>query len=84
VGSALLGTTLEAAATKGLWRIELVVRADNAAAIALYERHGFELEGRLRDYLVVDGRACDALQMARRTVSGLQDPQNPQSRKPGR
>jgi ribosomal protein S18 acetylase RimI-like enzyme len=94
VGSALLGTTLEAAAAKGLWRIELVVRADNAAAIALYERHGFELEGRLQDYLIVDGRAYDALQMARRTgrtagktVSGLQDlqdPQDPQSSKSGR
>jgi putative acetyltransferase len=41
------------------------VRADNAAAITLYQRHGFELEGRLRDYLVVDGRAYDALLMAR-------------------
>ena len=84
VGSALLGTTLEAAAAKGLWRIELVVRADNAAAIALYERHGFELEGRLRDYLVVDGRAHDALQMARTTVSGLQDLQDPQDSRLGR
>jgi len=41
------------------------VREDNAAAIALYRRHGFETEGRLRSYLVVDGRAYDALQMAR-------------------
>jgi putative acetyltransferase len=46
--------------------VELVVRADNAAAIALYQRHGFELEGRLRDYMVVDGVRHDALQMALR------------------
>jgi ribosomal protein S18 acetylase RimI-like enzyme len=65
VGSALLQATLAAATSKGIRRIELIVRADNAAAIALYERRGFELEGRLRDYLVVDGRAYDALQMAR-------------------
>jgi ribosomal protein S18 acetylase RimI-like enzyme len=65
VGSALLRATLEAASARGITRVELVVRADNAAAIALYARHGFELEGRLRDYLVIDGRAYDALQMAR-------------------
>ncbi len=53
------------------------MRADNAAAIALYERHGFEFEGRLRDYLIVDGTAYDALQMARLSkVSGLQDLQD--------
>jgi ribosomal protein S18 acetylase RimI-like enzyme len=65
VGSALLRATLQAASARGITRVELVVRADNAAAIALYERHGFELEGRLRDYLFIDGRAFDALQMAR-------------------
>jgi RimJ/RimL family protein N-acetyltransferase len=66
VGSALLRATLAAATAKGLRRIELVVRADNAVAIALYERFGFELEGRLRDYLFVDDIAYDALQMALR------------------
>jgi putative acetyltransferase len=71
VGTALLRATLDAAATRGLTRIELVVRADNHAAIALYERHGFQLEGRLRGYLIVDDVAYDALQMAK--VSGLQD-----------
>jgi RimJ/RimL family protein N-acetyltransferase len=66
LGTGLLRTTLEAAFGRGLLRVELVVRADNAAAIALYERHGFELEGRLRDYMVVDGVRQDALQMALR------------------
>jgi ribosomal protein S18 acetylase RimI-like enzyme len=66
LGSALLHATLEAASARGITRIELVVRADNAAAIALYERHGFELEGRLRNYMIVDGAAYDALAMARR------------------
>ena len=66
LGSALLHATLEAATASGIRRIELIVRADNAAAIALYERHGFELEGRLRDYMIVDGVAHDALAMARR------------------
>jgi ribosomal protein S18 acetylase RimI-like enzyme len=65
IGSALLRATVDAAAIRGLARIELVVRADNQPAIALYERRGFELEGRLRRYLIVDGVAHDALQMAR-------------------
>ena len=66
LGSALLRATLEAVSARGITRVELVVRADNVAAITLYERHGFELEGRLRDYMVVDGVAYDALAMARR------------------
>jgi len=46
-------------------RIELTVYADNAAAIALYERHGFQIEGRLRAYALRGGRYVDALAMAR-------------------
>jgi ribosomal protein S18 acetylase RimI-like enzyme len=65
VGTALLRATLEGAFARGLTRVELVVRADNEHAIELYRRHGFELEGRLRRYIVVDGEACEALQMAR-------------------
>ena len=62
----MLRATLDAAFAKGLTRVELIVRADNLAAIALYERHGFELEGRLRDYMVVDDIPHDALMMAKR------------------
>lgn len=65
LGSRMLAATLDAAGQAGLQRAELVVRADNAPAIALYRRFGFELEGTLRDYLRVDGVAHDALQMAR-------------------
>jgi len=65
VGTALLRATLEGAVARGLSRIELVVRTDNVPAIELYRRHGFELEGRLRRYVIVDGAAYDALQMAR-------------------
>jgi RimJ/RimL family protein N-acetyltransferase len=65
VGAALLRATLDAALARGLTRIELTVRADNHPAIALYQRHGFELEGRMRRYMIVDGVACDALLMAR-------------------
>ena len=66
VGSALLRSTLDAASVHGVRRVELVVRADNAAAIRLYEKFGFEFEGRLRDYMIVDGVSYDALMMALR------------------
>jgi ribosomal protein S18 acetylase RimI-like enzyme len=65
IGKALLQATIEAAAARGISRIELLVRADNEPAIALYQRFGFELEGRLRNYLIVDGASHDVLAMAR-------------------
>jgi RimJ/RimL family protein N-acetyltransferase len=63
VGSALIATTLQAARSFGLQRIELDVRADNERAIKLYEKVGFVVEGRLRRYMYVDGAYYDGLQM---------------------
>ena len=65
LGTRLLAETLQRARQAGLQRAELIVRADNAPAIALYRRAGFELEGTLRDYLRVGDVSCDALLMAR-------------------
>lgn len=65
IGGRLIATTLETALARGLTRIELTVRTDNLAAIALYRRSGFETEGQLRRYLLVDGVHYDALLMAR-------------------
>ena len=65
VGTALLAATLETAFARGLTRIELTVLTDNAPAIALYRRFGFETEGLCRRYLVLDGVARDALLMAK-------------------
>lgn len=79
VGRRLLATTVETALARGLTRIELTVRADNVAAIALYRRSGFEAEGRMRRYLIVDGQHYDALLMARIAGSDRRgdDPQDP-------
>jgi [ribosomal protein S18]-alanine N-acetyltransferase len=42
VGALLLGALLSEAARRGCSSVLLEVRADNAPAIRLYERHGFE------------------------------------------
>jgi len=66
VGSKLLATTLDIADNwMNLRRLELTVYADNEAAIALYKKHGFEIEGLFRDYAVRDGVLVDTLSMAR-------------------
>ncbi|WP_431265599.1 GNAT family N-acetyltransferase [Roseateles chitinivorans] len=66
VGSALMDAlTRQADDWLGVLRIELTVFADNARAIRLYERFGFEHEGRLRGYALRDGRYVDAFTMAR-------------------
>jgi RimJ/RimL family protein N-acetyltransferase len=64
LGRRLLETTLSAAARAGFVRVELSVRADNARAIALYEKLDFVREGVARDAVFVDGVYHDAILMA--------------------
>ena len=45
-------------------RIELEVYTDNQAAIALYQRHGFVIEGEAKDYAFRDGHYVNAYLMA--------------------
>jgi len=65
------GTALMAAAVNqadrwlNLKRLELNVYSDNARAIALYERFGFEREGLFRTHAWRDGAYVDSLAMAR-------------------
>ena len=47
-----------------LHRVSLTVLADNARAIAAYNRCGFVVEGRFRDSLLRDGKWHDDLSMA--------------------
>ena len=64
IGSVLLEHTLAAARESGLWRIELEVFESNEGAIRLYEKAGFQLEGRKRKGWVLEGRVEDVLMMA--------------------
>jgi len=66
VGTALMQALCDYADRwMGILRIELTVYDDNARAIALYRKFGFEVEGRHRGYALRDGRYVDALTMAR-------------------
>ena len=66
VGTALMKVLLELADNwLMLVRVELEVFADNARAIHLYEKFGFEKEALLRKSVVRDGQYWDNYKMAR-------------------
>jgi putative acetyltransferase len=66
IGSALLAALVDAGERwLGLRRLQLAVYVDNARAIALYRRFGFEIEGTYRAYAWRDGAYVDAHAMAR-------------------
>ncbi len=66
VGSALMQAALDLADNwLNLTRVELTVYTDNAAAIALYTKFGFEIEGTHRAFALRDGVFVDAHAMAR-------------------
>lgn len=63
IGRILLDELVSEARRRGCGRLMLEVRADNVAAIGLYESTGFAANGRRRDYY---GHGVDALLMERR------------------
>jgi putative acetyltransferase len=66
VGTALMEAVLDLADNwLNLTRIELTVYTDNKAALALYEKFGFEIEGTHRRYAFRDGGYVDAYSIAR-------------------
>ncbi len=46
-------------------RLELTVFTDNEAAVGLYKKFGFEIEGTLRTFAFRDGQFADTYMMAR-------------------
>jgi putative acetyltransferase len=66
VGTALMEAALELADNwLNLTRIELTVYVDNTAAVALYKKYGFEIEGTHRRLAFRNGEYVDAYSMAR-------------------
>lgn len=66
VGSALMQAMCDYADNwAGALRLELNVYTDNAAAIALYRKFGFVVEGTFKGYALRDGRYVDSHAMAR-------------------
>jgi putative acetyltransferase len=66
VGTALMEAVLDLADNwLNLTRIELHVYVDNAPAIALYEKFGFEIEGTHRRFAFRNGEHVDGYSMAR-------------------
>ncbi|MEF2967903.1 GNAT family protein [Paenibacillus sp. M1] len=65
IGTALFGELESWARKRGLHRLELTVMAHNEAAIALYKKAGFEIEGVKRDSIRLDDRYVDELYMSK-------------------
>lgn len=79
VGSALMAALLDYADNWAhVLRLELTVFTDNAPAIALYRKFGFEIEGTHRAYALRGGEYVDAYAMARLHPKPPQLPQLPQ------
>ncbi len=66
VGTALMSALIDLADNwYNLLRLDLQVYTDNAAAVHLYEKFGFVIEGTLRSYAFRAGEFVDAFYMAR-------------------
>jgi len=66
VASALMSAGIDLAERwLAVGRLELEVYTDNEAAIALYKKFGFTVEGTLRQFAFRDGKLVDADVMAR-------------------
>jgi putative acetyltransferase len=66
VGQALMEALLEVAdGWLNVFRVELTVFTDNERAIALYRKHGFEVEGTHKAYALRAGKYADTHTMAR-------------------
>ncbi|MCG8529957.1 MAG: GNAT family N-acetyltransferase [Desulfovibrionales bacterium] len=66
VGSKLLAAAIDLAENwANIQRIELTVFTDNESAIALYQKHGFTIEGESPKYAFRDGEYASVFHMAR-------------------
>lgn len=64
IGTRLFEEMLNWAKSQELHRLELTVMSHNEAGIGLYKKMGFEVEGKKRDSLLVDGNYVDEYYMS--------------------
>ena len=64
LGARLLDDCIERARQAGITRVELEAREDNHAALRLYGRFGFEVEGTKRRGMRVHGKYFDTIAMS--------------------
>ena len=65
IGTQLLQAALDWARSRDMRRVKLTVFARNDGAIRLYERFGFEIEGRHKNAICKRGELIDTLTMAK-------------------
>ena len=65
IGRRLLSTLIDRSPSFGVTRLELEVFRSNVAAVSMYQRYGFLLEGQLLRARILDGIVDDILLMAR-------------------
>jgi len=65
IGSMLMNEALRIAKEKGFKKIQLEVMANNERAIRLYEKFGFEIEGRKKKAILLDDEYVDLLVMGK-------------------
>jgi RimJ/RimL family protein N-acetyltransferase len=65
VGTALFAAIEGWARGQGAWRFDLRVDTNNARGLALYQKQGFVVEGRIVDGALRDGAWCDHFLMAK-------------------
>jgi len=71
VASRLFAATFAAAPARGYEKLFTYIRADNAAALAVYARHGFETVGTARRHARIGGRYVDEIMVERFLESPL-------------
>jgi L-phenylalanine/L-methionine N-acetyltransferase len=65
IGTALITKVIEEATSVGLNRLELTVHSENLAALALYKKVGFAIEGTQQSGWCLRGKYSDVYSMAR-------------------
>ncbi|WP_420013442.1 N-acetyltransferase family protein [Tateyamaria sp.] len=62
ISDLIMTTLMDVAHAAGIWQLELFVNADNVPAIALYERHGFAIAGKIPNAILgADGMEDDLM-----------------------